>query len=321
MALDNNYNGLTTLKDWWGKVKANFTYLDNRISTIITTPAEGVTAQEIIDARKGETALGDKIDAIDSNINEIESNQASHEAENAYNFMNNTPLRIIAHRGFSALAPENTLIALQKAIEYGAKYVEFDVHATSDGEFVIIHDDTVDRTTDGTGAVASMTLAQIKALDAGTWFHAKYAGTPIPTLDEWLIMCNKYGIIPYCELKADFTEPQIQAIIEKLKKYMSGASGSFVVSSTSTARLQIVRAIDANIVLCFVDSATEQNIDSAKAIGNTMVLLNYPTITSDIMEYAKEQGVRVEAYTVDSYAARELVIELGVQGYTTNKLL
>ena len=68
--------------------------------------------------------------------------------------------------------------------------------------------------------------------------------------------------------------------------------------------LQIVRAIDANIVLCFVDDATEQSIDSAKAIGNTMVLLNYTTITSDIMEYAKEQGVRVEAYTVDSYAAR-----------------
>jgi len=83
MALDNNYNGLTKLKDWWGKVKANFTYLDNRISTIITTPAEGVSAQEIIDARKGETALGDKIDAIDSNINEIKSNQASHKAEDA----------------------------------------------------------------------------------------------------------------------------------------------------------------------------------------------------------------------------------------------
>jgi hypothetical protein len=76
MALDNNYNGLTKLKDWWGKVKANFTYLDERISTIITTPAEGVSAQEIIDARKGETALGDKIDAMDAA-------HASHEAEDA----------------------------------------------------------------------------------------------------------------------------------------------------------------------------------------------------------------------------------------------
>ncbi len=73
--LDNNYTGITKLKDWWGKVKANFTYLDERISTIITTPAEGVSAQEIIDARKGETTLGDKIDAMDAA-------HASHLAEN-----------------------------------------------------------------------------------------------------------------------------------------------------------------------------------------------------------------------------------------------
>jgi hypothetical protein len=109
MALDNNYNGLTKLKDWWGKVKANFTYLDERISTIITTPAEGVSAQEIIDARKGELALGDKIDALDladselfnkignlSNlttiektnlvgaVSEVKNEVTSHEAEHSY---------------------------------------------------------------------------------------------------------------------------------------------------------------------------------------------------------------------------------------------
>ena len=77
MALDNNYNGLTKLKDWWGKVKANFTYLDNRISTIITTPVDGVSAQEIIDARKGELALGDKIDAMDLEV-------STHLAEHSY---------------------------------------------------------------------------------------------------------------------------------------------------------------------------------------------------------------------------------------------
>ncbi len=83
MALDNNYNGLTKLKDWWGKVKANFTYLDNRISTIITTPVDGVSAQEIIDARKGELALGDKIDAMDLEV-------STHLADKAHpiNIMN-----------------------------------------------------------------------------------------------------------------------------------------------------------------------------------------------------------------------------------------
>jgi hypothetical protein len=77
--LDNNYTGITKLKDWWGKVKANFAYLDDRISTIITTPVDGVSAQEIIDARKGELALGDKIDAMDLEV-------STHKADNVKKF-------------------------------------------------------------------------------------------------------------------------------------------------------------------------------------------------------------------------------------------
>jgi hypothetical protein len=79
--LDNNYTGITKLKDWWGKVKANFTYLDDRISTIITTPVDGVSAQEIIDARKGELALGDKIDAMDLEVSTHLADNTAHGLE------------------------------------------------------------------------------------------------------------------------------------------------------------------------------------------------------------------------------------------------
>src|SRR5215212_3812774 len=87
-----------------------------------------------------------------------------------------TALQNIAHRGGSTSAPENTLAAFRNAITQGADWLEFDVQMTKDGALVVIHDETVDRTTDGTGAVAEMTLEQIRRLDAGRWFDPKFAG-------------------------------------------------------------------------------------------------------------------------------------------------
>ncbi|MHB0868754.1 MAG: glycerophosphodiester phosphodiesterase [Chloroflexota bacterium] len=93
---------------------------------------------------------------------------------------------IIGHRGASGEAPENTLAAFRLALEQGADLIETDVHLTSDGVPVLVHDHSVDRTTNGRGLVAQMTLAQIKALDAGSWFAPEHAGERILTLDELL---------------------------------------------------------------------------------------------------------------------------------------
>jgi glycerophosphoryl diester phosphodiesterase len=91
---------------------------------------------------------------------------------------------VIAHRGEHLHHPENTLPAFQAAIDAGADYFELDVRTTSDGKFVIMHDSTVDRTTNGTGDVHTLTFDQIRALDAGAKFSAAFAGTKVPTLDE-----------------------------------------------------------------------------------------------------------------------------------------
>ncbi len=101
-----------------------------------------------------------------------------------------------AHRGDRAKAPENTLPAFASAVSKGAHQIEFDVHLTRDGELVIMHDAAVDRTTDGSGAIADMTFAEIRALDAGSWFSPAFKGTQVPTLRETLeiipesILCN-----------------------------------------------------------------------------------------------------------------------------------
>lgn len=96
------------------------------------------------------------------------------------------PVIAVGHRGTTKFAPENTLAAFDKAIEMGARAVEMDVRMTADGHFVIMHDARVDRTTDGTGFVSKMTLAEIVNLDAGAWFGKEFAGEPVPTLREAL---------------------------------------------------------------------------------------------------------------------------------------
>ncbi|HVK60422.1 MAG TPA: glycerophosphodiester phosphodiesterase family protein [Bdellovibrionales bacterium] len=98
---------------------------------------------------------------------------------------------VFGHRGSALTHPENTLSSLRAAVEMGAHGVEFDVRQTSDGHLVLMHDATVDRTTDGSGKLAKMTLAQIKALDAGSWKHSRFAGERVPTLAEVLEIMPK----------------------------------------------------------------------------------------------------------------------------------
>ena len=102
----------------------------------------------------------------------------------ASDFMTTGETLVFGHRGASAVAPQNTLAAFELAAQQGAHGIELDVHLTRDGQLVVIHDFTVESTTDGAGAVADMTLAQLQKLDAGGWFSSEFAGERIPTLDE-----------------------------------------------------------------------------------------------------------------------------------------
>jgi glycerophosphoryl diester phosphodiesterase len=112
-----------------------------------------------------------------------------------------TPI-LIAHRGGSAEAPENTMAAFRHAVEIGARFVELDVQMSRDGELVVMHDETVDRTTNGTGAIHNTTFEELRRLDAGSWFGPHFAGQKIPTLREVLELCVNSGVGVVIELKA-----------------------------------------------------------------------------------------------------------------------
>jgi len=109
--------------------------------------------------------------------------------------------RVIGHRGAAAAAPENTLAGIRKAKELGAAWIEFDVKLTSDGEPILFHDDRLERTTDGNGPVATTALAEIRRLDAGSWFGPAFRGEPVPTFEEALMLCAELGLGINVEIK------------------------------------------------------------------------------------------------------------------------
>ena len=125
---------------------------------------------------------------------------------------------IIAHRGFSSENPENTIKSFQASVNAGFNYIELDIHLTADSEIVVMHDETVDRTTDGTGEIKDLSLEQIKKLDAGSWFGDTSLKEEVPTLEEVLIKFrNKVHI--FIEIKSEEKEllTSLRNLLESLK--------------------------------------------------------------------------------------------------------
>ncbi len=126
-------------------------------------------------------------------------------------------INVIAHRGGSAYAPENTLASFSKAIELGADWFELDTTLSKDGELIVIHDNSVDRTTDGKGAVADLNLSDIKTLDAGSWFNPAFAGERLPTLGEALDLAKgRIGV--YIEIKNSDDDHQLMQALKAVEE-------------------------------------------------------------------------------------------------------
>ena len=223
---------------------------------------------------------------------------------------------VIAHRGGSSMAPENTLSVFHKADDVNADFFELDVQISSDDSLMIMHDGTVDRTTNGSGALAGMTYSQLRMLDAGSWFGSAYTGEKIPTLREALTFAknssSNIGVV--VELKSRETElaPKAVEIIQIL-----GMQSKVIVSSFSLAQITQVKAIDATIPVQLFATATNTEIDQVSAIGGEWVGSgsNY---SQAIMDYAHSKGVKYNAWTLNTASKMLEVIALGVDGITTD---
>ncbi len=140
---------------------------------------------------------------------------------------------VMGHRGARGHAPENTLAGLRKAAGLGVRWVEFDVKLTADGELILFHDDSLRRTTNGGGAVADKTLAEIRTLDAGRWFSPDFTGETVPTLDEAMAFLTARGIGANVEIKASpgrEVDTGAAVALALSQRWMAGPAPPFVCS-------------------------------------------------------------------------------------------
>lgn len=232
-------------------------------------------------------------------------------------------IQVIAHRGYSARAPENTLAALDLAVRRGADGVEFDLHTASDGEPVLIHDATLDRTTNGTGPVEALTSEELGGLDAGTWFADAYAGEPVPALAEALAGPAAGVDVIYAEVKATRRPADLDRIAEIVRD--SGVFDRTVFISMDWEALDRIRVVEPSARIGYIVEAADRSDEAfTRATGDPGALLDFDAriLLSDpsLTRRADEAGIDMAVWTVNDAKQATALHELGVRRFTTNEV-
>lgn len=242
-----------------------------------------------------------------------------------------TPPLILAHRGASAYAPENTIAAFRLAHELGADGIELDVQLTRDKIPIVIHDDTVDRTTDGTGRVSELTVGEIARLDAGTWKTEDYRGEKIPTLaqvfeelSDWL---NPMGRVRPCLINVELKTERVrtdgleQQTLNVISRY--AMQHRILLSSFSPLALHRAKKINPRIPRGFLYDQTMpfylRNALPRYWTAPQAMHPEYTMIDARYMEWARQKKLLVNTWTVDDPDQARRLAQLGVNAIITNK--
>ncbi|HKF73442.1 MAG TPA: glycerophosphodiester phosphodiesterase [Stellaceae bacterium] len=230
--------------------------------------------------------------------------------------------RVIGHRGACGLAPENTVASFCKAAELGVRWVEFDVHLSADGVPVVIHDDTVNRTTSGRGRVASLTLAELRALDAGTWFQPRFHGERVPTLEEIVALLGKLGLGAVVEIKpspgaeATTAEATVRLLLKLWPDHLPPPMvSSFEVEALERAH-DVAPGIARALLVGRVRDGWEQEIDR---LGCTALHADQDRLDATTVASVSHAGLPLFAYTVNDTARAADLFKWGVAAVFTDR--
>lgn len=228
---------------------------------------------------------------------------------------------VVAHRGVHRFAPENTAVSYRQAIEAGAPIVELDLHRSKDGVIILMHDDTLERTTDGVGNVNDMTLQQLKTLDAGSWKDAKYAGERVPTLQEIAEIC-KGKTVMMLDLKDPVRGDEIAPVIGK-----AGIKPDRVI----VAPWKVEQASglapylpDTPMILLHsqlpdgYDTDSDAFFESLKGMGFSGFSLNWTHLTQTFVDDAHRHGMEVYTWTINNPEDISGAALMGVDGVITD---
>ena len=227
--------------------------------------------------------------------------------------MANATVMAIAHRGASADAPENTVAAFDEAIRLGARAVEMDVRLCKDGTPVVLHDATVDRTTNGTGAVAELTRIDLLRLDAGSWKHPRFAGTRIPLLHEALQAVSD-DAVPVLELKTEIDPAVLQKLLEEFD-----LRGRAVILSFDPDILKAVHARLPRIAIGLLSDGWQPELPRmCQSLHAEILALESGVLTVERVRAAGEYHLRVWTYTPNDAGSVAACAAIGVEGIITD---
>lgn len=228
---------------------------------------------------------------------------------------------VIAHRGYSAVAPENTLAAVEAARRLGVGYVEIDAHTTRDGVPVVLHDQTVDRTTDGTGDVAKLSSRYLRRLDAGSWFSPAFARQPLPTLDQVLDLLKPTPAVKLLlEIKGPETYPEVARMTRAVTS--RGMTGQVLIQSFDKDALRHAKKAAPAIPRAYLTSLVDAD---PVAVSRELDLVAYnPSIKGlrlreGAIEQLHQARVQLMVWTVDRPADWRWLRDRGVEGFITNQ--
>ncbi|MDQ0116184.1 glycerophosphodiester phosphodiesterase [Paenibacillus harenae] len=236
---------------------------------------------------------------------------------------------IIAHRGASGYAPENTMAAFELAERLGADFIELDIRMSKDGELVIIHDKTVDRTTDKTGYVHDFTLRELQGMDAGSFFDAKYANETIVTLEEVMYAFGgKIGIL--IEIKDPQLYPGIEGKLAKtVRRYELiqdiagiGAHDSVQIQSFDFESMRRMHTLLPDIPVAVLINAdqhplTDETLDKLASYASS-INVSHDLLDEDLVREIHDRNRKVMAWTIRKDQDMERMKELGVDGIITD---
>jgi glycerophosphoryl diester phosphodiesterase len=231
-------------------------------------------------------------------------------------------LLVIAHRGDSGYVPEHTFYAYDRAIKKGADYIEIDLRMTKDGHLVAMHDETVDRTTNGKGKVSDLTLEQIKRLDAGSWFSPKFKGAKVPTLEE---IFQRYGKKTkyYIETRpVNGKNVMEQQLVNLLKRYGLIKAHKVIIESFSSESLKKIKKMDGHIPLVQLlhpgADFSQTNIDAWRKYAFAVGPVSWD-VNAQRLKKLHENHLKVHPYFLkDEQKETKRLIKLGVDGLFTN---
>lgn len=230
------------------------------------------------------------------------------------------PPTVYAHRGASAAAPENTLVSDEVARRGGAEWIENDVQPSKDGVPYVLHDDTVDRTTDGKGRIRDLTAAQLDALDAGSWFAPAFAGTRIPTLAAQLEDLRNRGGKLLLEIKGKHSREEVARIVQEVRDH--AMADRVLVQSFEVDALRYARELAPELPLGLLRGDLDADpVATARDLGLSAYNPSDDALSArpGVVEELHAAGVAVNVWTVDRPARWKALTAAGVDGIITNR--